>query len=662
MQFKVGLSERSVCLLDACIEDLDAWHFDAINAPTLLEKLGFEEKSYLEDYLLGEGLDDDENIFGYTSAYIGTRQKKLKVEQNSSEKDSKAVNEKEENDSEKETTMYLSEFYTSMSFKDEKGEMHSYGVDEEVATILEKLMELCAEHKIRYAEPSHIMAAMFAVNNMTLRNLFTDMGFNFKTAKKYFTSSELFKLNIIPYSLAGFLTCLNEKIDPKKPCEILMRDKEVEQIWNISLKKNKRNTVIVGEAGVGKTALIEKITYDIVKGTCPERFKNFVVINLDVNSLIAGTTYRGQAEERIKELIEFLEEQDNVILFIDEAHTMLGAGSCFEGEMDLSNALKPILARGDTIAICATTDEEYQKYFTRDAALSRRFERVTVDEPVSKKVYPMIRNKVRALSQFHHVKITKAMVEYIIMIAHCFAFEKKNPDKTLDLIDRSMVVAYRKGKAEVDKECVLENFGIFYELFNGMGEDARKEVAYHEAGHYIVGKASERLVQYHMLAVSIMPAEDYLGVTCYEYRKDKLPFTNKDYYIDDIAFNLGGRVAEKKFRKVCTSGASADLNNATRRAFQVVTQLGMTSEEQGERNVVFLNTENYPMFSEKAINMVNDEVQKLISDAYQRAEQLIEENKELLELIVSKLLEKQIMSEAELDKIWQQYLKRKSSK
>lgn len=663
MKFSVWLSEKGVNLFDRCIAKLDFWHFDAINSPVLLDQLAYSD-CYLEPYLLAEGMDEEDDIHDYTGDFMSYRRDANiisdKKDDESEDKDESKKRGAKRNHEDKDRKLYRSEAYSDVTFDDEKGQMHMYTVNEEVYKIITKAVDICVEKQMPCIEPIHFLSAMFEVEDAILQDLFSELGMNFKFARKYFTSDDVFKLETIPYLLAGFMSCLNDKVNAKKPCEILMRDKEVEQIWNISLKKNKRNTVIVGEAGVGKSAIIEKITYDIVKGTCPERFKNFSVINLDVNALIAGTTFRGQAEERIRQLIKFLEERDNVILFIDEVHTILGAGSCFEGEMDLSNALKPILARGDTIVIGATTDEEYERYFTKDAALSRRFEKVVVEEPVSSKVYPMIKNKIRALSDFHNVKISKSMVEYIVMIAHCFAFKKRNPDKTLDLIDRSMVVAYRNGKKEVDKDCVLANFGIFFELYEGMGEAARKEVAYHEAGHYLIAKLSDKLIEYNLLAVSIMPAEDYLGVTCYEYRKDKVPFTNKEYYIDDIAFSLGGRVAEKLFRKVYTSGACVDLQNAKLRAFQVVSQFGMTANEAEDRNIVFVNSANYPMFSEKTIDMLNSDAQALVDIAKKRAEELIGEHKELLEKIVAELLEKRIMSETELDRICKRYFSKKN--
>ena len=327
--------------------------------------------------------------------------------------------------------------------------------------------------------------------------------------------------------------------------------------------------------------------------------------------------------------------------------------------MDLANALKPILARGDTIVIGSTTVNEYQKYFQKDAALSRRFERINVSEPMSKEVYYMIKNKLKALSQFHGVKIQKRIVEYAIMIASCFAFDKKNPDKTLDLIDRAMVSAKRAGKEYVDKEAILKNFDIYFKKWNNMDIDSRKEVAYHEAGHYIVGKASGRLISHNWLAVSIMPAEEYLGVTVYEIDDTKMPFLNIDYYIDNIACDLAGRVAENIFRNSYTSGASIDLSKATETAFNVVTKLGMGSD--AIKNRIYLNTQEFPMFSEKSTDTINDEVNKLIDKAFQRASELLRENNDILEAIVKALLEKHIMSEAELDKIWKKVVNKRNS-
>ena len=541
---------------------------------------------------------------------------------------------------------------TIITLTDHEGNELALPVDPNVEKVFEELVKIIQKFNIMEIEPIHIISAMFMTDDEFFIDFFCLLNCNYDDAKKHFHPDSILVYGVIPFQLAGFLSTLNEKVNGQAPCEILCRDKEADILWNIMLKKNKRNAVIVGEPGVGKSALIEKLTHDINSGNCPPEFKNHKMIVLDVNALIAGTSYRGDAEERIKDLIQFLKDNNDVILFIDEVHTILGAGSCFEGEMDLANALKPILARGETIVLGATTQEEYEKYFQRDGALSRRFEKVVVKEPLADKIYPMIKNKIAVLSDFHKVTISKQMVTYAVMIASCFAFEKKNPDKTLDLIDRAMVYAKRHGKKKVDKICILRTFDIFFEMWDKMSIDSRKEVAYHEAGHYIVGKASGRLTRYIWQAVSIMPAEHYLGVTVSEEDDTIVPFCNLDYYIDDLALNLGGRAAEKLFRKTYTSGASADLEHATKLAHYVVTKLAMVDDDSPNR--IYLNDCYFPTFSEKVTDHVNKDINKLVEKAYNRACQILEDNRDVLEAIVDALLKNRIMSEADLDKVWKE--------
>ena len=634
---KACMSERTQDFLDACAYDLFVHNFDAINAPILLEAFMDDGETGLAEYL--EGIATDDEI-----------QDAIEILQ-----EERCKNEIAKNTSTGEDKPNASELKADscILFKDQKGKQHQYPIANELTEVFDKLGEICEEHNITVFNPEHILLAMFEVQNLTLKDFFdTWLGLSFNKAKNHFKSILLKEKPIIPKNLSGFMECLNDKVDPTKPCEILGRDDEVEKIWNISLKRYKRNTIIVGEAGVGKSALIDKIVYDIVTDKCPDEFRGFSVVSLDVNALIAGTMYRGQTEARIKEMISFLKNSNNIILFIDEAHTVLGAGSCHEGEMDLSNALKPILARGETIVICATTINEYLMYFAQDTALSRRFEMVEVTEPNSDEVWPMIRNKVKALEKFHGVKISEAMVQHAIMIADCFAFEKQNPDKTLDLIDRSMVAAKRRGKTKVDKKSIIANFNIYFDLYNGMSEASKEEIAYHESGHYIAYKAlADSLVEVRLLAVSIMPAEGYLGVTCYEFRKDKVPFANKEYYLNRLAAKLAGRAAERKFTNDLTAGAQADLAGASNQAEQVVTQFGF-SNTNGQINKV------YPSFwsmSDKTKGDIETEVQMLIDEAYKIAEKIIDEHQDFLKTMVRKLLANGIMSEKELDKLWVEY-------
>lgn len=685
----IRLSKTTTVMFSEILEEMREHEFKTVNFPLLLSGLidARDEDdpngagSPLENYLFS--LDKmPEEIYDSIDMLITDLKAKQGVEEAKKEEANKENEDKEANKEASEPTTPVAKETTShvipvrknrskedlekaqnpealdddvpvyLTFTDYEGNEVKFPADEDIVKVSEKLTEIIEKFSVTEIEPLHFTVALFMADIKEFRNFFKEIYENYGDARAFFKAERILKLGCIPFALSAFLSIKNDEIDVTRPCEILKRDKETETLWNIMLKKNKRNAVIVGEAGVGKTALVEKVTYEIKNGTAPKEFENFKVITLDVNSLIAGTSYRGDAEERIKDIIEFLQNNKDVILFIDEVHTILGAGSCFEGEMDLANALKPILARGETIVIGATTNEEYEKYFSKDAALSRRFEKVEVKEPMARDVYPMIKNKINVLSQFHGVKIKKAMVEYAIMIAGCFAFEKKNPDKTLDLIDRAMVSAKRAGKKWVDKQAILKNFAIFFKLWNNMSEDSKKEVAYHEAGHYIVGKASGRLTANNWLAVSIMPAEDYLGVTVWEYDETKIPFRDSKYFIDEIACDLAGRVSEERFRKTYTSGACQDLENATTTAYTMITKYGMGNDKI--KNRIYVNFCDNPMFSEKSIEVINKEIDKIIEKAYRRAERILERNRDILEAIVNALMEKHIMSEAELDKIWKE--------
>lgn len=486
--------------------------------------------------------------------------------------------------------------------------------------------------------------------------VFSDLEINVPEFKEHYEGAiaeelEEFK---IPASLTGCITVLNDKFKDEAQCDILGRDKECEEIWRNMMKKTKRNVILVGKPGVGKSSIVYKLTSDIVNQRCPEMFYGFIVLSLDVNNIIAGTSLRGQAEERFQDLIDLLKKHDNVILFIDEIHMIVGAGAALRGEkQDLSNALKPILAGEDAIVIGATTDEEYAQTFGMEGALRRRFKTINVREPKTTEVYDMLKESIRQLEEFHEVRISKKMVEMIIFYSSCFNYNTSNPDRTKDLIDVSMVTARMSGKDRVDRESIMKNFGANFEEFRNMSEEMIRSTAYHEVGHFIVQRFSDKLIDRKAIAISIVPAEGYLGLTVTD-ATDKTVNKDKSYFMDLIADLLAGRIAEKLFMKIeNNAGAESDLEKATKIAFKMVTKYGMTSR-LGE-NQIYLNDKDYQMQTPAVTEIVNREVQKILDESAKRATFLLNKYKGLVEELVNELTKKGMLSGKELNSIIELY-------
>jgi ATP-dependent Clp protease ATP-binding subunit ClpC len=219
------------------------------------------------------------------------------------------------------------------------------------------------------------------------------------------------------------------KIDP-----VVGRDKEVKRIAQILSRKKKNNAVIVGDAGVGKSALVEKLALSIVKGDCPTNLLDKRIMSLDLTSLVAGTKYRGQFEERIKAILNELQEAPNVIVFIDELHTMVGAGNA-SGSMDAANILKPALARGEMQCIGATTFDEYKKSIEKDSALVRRFQKVILKEPTQPETIDILKNLQSSYENFHKVKYDDGVVEVIVKLSARYITDRQFPDKAIDVLD-----------------------------------------------------------------------------------------------------------------------------------------------------------------------------------------------------------------------------------
>ena len=250
-----------------------------------------------------------------------------------------------------------------------------------------------------------------------------------KTAKK--------TRNAVDSILEEYCDNLNETAEQGRIDPVIGRELEIDEITQVLAKRNKSNVLMVGDPGVGKTAIAEGLALNIVNGDVPEYLKDYTVYNLDIGNLLAGSKYRGEFEEKLKDVIKALNAKGKAILFIDEAHQMRGAGSGTQSSVDFANMIKPALTKGRIKVIASTTWEEYTQSFEKDRALMRRFYRLTVEEPTPDVAKQILRGLRDNFEEFHHGRISDEAIDAAVDLSVRYQTDKRLPDKAIDLIDTS---------------------------------------------------------------------------------------------------------------------------------------------------------------------------------------------------------------------------------
>ena len=261
-------------------------------------------------------------------------------------------------------------------------------------------------------------------------------------------------------ALAQFTSNLNEAVKKNKIDPVIGRIDELENISLAMGRRNKNNVILVGDPGVGKTAIAEGLAFNIVKGAVPDFLKEYTVYNLDISAMLAGSKYRGDFEERFKMVLKALTKKGKTILFIDEAHMISGAGSASNSANDLANMMKPALSKGNIKVVASTTWEEYRKHFEKDRALMRRFQRITIDEPTVEVTLQILKGIKKYYEGFHNVKIKDDALQAAIKLSVKYQTDKKLPDKAIDLID----LACSRFNLKLADERVITEREIQYEL------------------------------------------------------------------------------------------------------------------------------------------------------------------------------------------------------
>ncbi|MCL6523828.1 MAG: ATP-dependent chaperone ClpB [Thermoflavifilum sp.] len=315
-------------------------------------------------------------------------------------------------------------------------------ISRDLNNVLMRASTLIKDFKDEFVSVEHLLLAML-MGNDDIANLLKDAGVTEKglrtaiadlrkgsnitsqTAESQYNALQKYARNLNELAAAG-------KLDP-----VIGRDEEIRRTLHILSRRTKNNPILVGEPGVGKTAIVEGLAHRIINGDVPENLKTKVIYALDMGALMAGAKYRGEFEERLKAVIkEVTESNGEVILFIDEIHTLVGAGA-MEGAMDAANIMKPALARGELRAIGATTLNEYQKYFERDKALERRFQKVMIDEPSVEDAISILRGLKDRFETYHHVRIKDEAIIAAVELSHRYITDRFLPDKAIDLVDEA---------------------------------------------------------------------------------------------------------------------------------------------------------------------------------------------------------------------------------
>ena len=314
--------------------------------------------------------------------------------------------------------------------------------------------DFAEDHKHNYIGVEHIFYILLIFENSPLQNFLTTFHVDLDKAKKklkyFFKTGEWSKNRIqktfenqtapkdqsASTNLELFAKNYNLLAQQGAFDKVISKEPEIEKISEILCRRNKNNPILVGAPGTGKTSLVEGLAQSIVNGTCTSFLGNKVIYEIDLASMIAGTKYRGQFEERLKGIIQEVEGNSNIVLFIDEIHTLIGAGAA-EGSMDAANILKPALARNKIKCIGASTPKEYKKFTTKDSALERRFEKIDIEQPSQKQAYKIINGIIEQYEKFHHVSYRKNSIKLAVDLSVRYMPDRQLPDKAIDIIDQA---------------------------------------------------------------------------------------------------------------------------------------------------------------------------------------------------------------------------------
>ena len=466
----------------------------------------------------------------------------------------------------------------------------------------------------------------------------------YNSAKQQIISAK----STIPAQLKDYLIDLSSSKKSVQEEKISSRDEEIEKLWSCMLLKQKSNAILVGEHGVGKTTMFLEVVRQLKTGEAPSQIASCKIIQLNTSKLLKIKSDYSM-KRVISAIIKYLmENKNNIIFYVDDLLTM-------KYDIYLTQLLIIILKKLNVKFVASITYKNYKDYFKEDDTIYKYLNPIYLDEPDIEDIYDIILSKVLKLQKRYGVTISEEMINFAILTGyHLSSSNSANPESTIDVINFAFADAKRNNSKEICKKNILGYYFINFKLEKKAESTEKIITAYHEVGHYLVTRYSKNLRSYKNAFVSILPFEDTLGLTAsYEVIGKQLTF-DKEFFIDEIANALGGRVGEEMYTNKYSSGALGDLNMASEMAAQVIMYYGLSSRED-DKNKCYIAGEMHELLTDEIKNEINNEVTELIKEGYDRATKIIHEHKELHEKIVSKLLEERVLMGTELDKICKEF-------
>ena len=427
------------------------------------------------------------------------------------------------------------------------------------------------------------------------------------------------------------------------------RDHEIEKIWFYLSQKRQNNVFLVGEPDVGKTAICREIIRQISTNECPKEFYDSRVLMLNPEAILKITNNVKLALV-IKALTTFMvRNKESIILYIDDALDMLT-------HENLWVLLETIITKYNIPIITTCLDKNMEEYFLEIDSISKYINIIYVDAPELDEIYPMIKNFIKKKEKEYGIKASEEIVKFGIFTSGLSDSISVNPGNVVNVFEKAFLEAKRKEKEELDKISILSCYDTYLKLYEKLTLNEKRKIAYHEAGHYIANIKSNYRKDAKIAFVSILPMMNFMGVNWFYEQDGQDVIMSKEYFMDDLVTDLAGRVGEMRVTKKFDAGASSDLKHANSMAKAMILQFGF-SEKDNNKNRYYDYTD-LVLLSEAKKEQIDKEVQELIDEAYRRAEKIISENEELLEIIAEKLLENEILTGEQLEDICKNTAKR----